>query len=195
MLTIKLSTGLTLTTDRANSTAAMIFRQAFGIPLEGLTTPEASQALALEVFNKIGTPGFDEQVARAIVQVFPGIPDDLCWYQDPTKKPASSIIGLELQDILTIAVEVVTAGTAKLQKTAPKKPASPLREAARLPDNQGGSGEIAAGFVARSAAEREMDELLEVRFEEQAGSVAVEMSPEEMQQFQEFKEWQMAQLP
>jgi hypothetical protein len=180
MLTIKLSTGLTLTTDRANSTAAMIFRQAFGIPLEGLTTPEASQALALEVFNKIGTPEFDEQVARAIVQVFPGIPDDLCWYQDPARKPASSIIGLELQDILTIAVEVVTAGTAKLQKPAPKKPASPLREAAPLPNSQVGSGAIAAGFVARSAAEREM-------------------SPEEMQQFQEFKEWQMAkrtaQLP
>jgi hypothetical protein len=172
MLTIKLSTGLTLTTDRANSTAAMIFRQAFGIPLEGLTTPEASQALALEVFNKIGTPEFDEQVARAIVQVFPFIPDDLCWYQDPTKKPASSIIGLELQDILAIAVEVVTAGTAKLQKPAPKK-------AVPLPDSQVGSGAIAAGFVARSA-EREM-------------------SPEEMQQFQEFEEWQTAkrtaQLP
>lgn len=128
MLTITLSNGQTLQTDRANSTAALMFRQVLGIPMHGLLNAEKT---AIEVLNRIGTAEFDEAMARAIVSIFPSISPDLVWYQDVSRSPHSSIIGLQMSDILKIAIEVVTEGTKAIKPETVKR-ISPLEEARSL---------------------------------------------------------------
>lgn len=127
ILTIELSSGLRLSTTRANSTAALLFRRALGIPIDNSAID--SKNFAVNLIQQIGDEAFDRGLARAIVQVFPDIDKDLVWFDNPAKSPQSSIVGLPIEDVMTIAIEVVKRGT---EKKPPKARFSAIQEAAQL---------------------------------------------------------------
>jgi hypothetical protein len=127
ILTIELSSGLRLSTTRANSTAALLFRRALGIPIDNSAID--SKNFAVNLIQQIGDEAFDRGLARAIVQVFPDIDKDLVWFDNPAKSPQSSIVGLPIEDVMKIALEVVLHGT---EKKPAKARQSPIQEAAQL---------------------------------------------------------------
>lgn len=112
-LIIALSDGREIRAQRLTSTnylalAGLIWEEGTEFP-EDLTSPSAKNALAGLMFRRLRDPEYIKSLAYAILSIFPTIPDDLVWFDDPQQTPRYGIGGLELEDVLLIVERVSSA--------------------------------------------------------------------------------------